>query len=418
MTATASNRDSRQTAMLAAALLVLALHALVYGNWMIDDAGITFAYARNLAAGHGLVAQPGAAPVEGYSNPLWTLVIAVAYALGTFSLAATPKVLAFVLVAGALTLIVRDLRARGASTFALGIPVLLLAACTPFVIWTTSGLENALLVLLVVLACTNTLAAVARTSGTSRRDLAAGAVAALLALTRPDAILYTAAHAVSVAGAEWTRGAGFVTRTIRRWLILAAGLLPIFGSYMAFRIGYFGDVVPNTYHAKQKPSAADLLSPGKLFDLIESATGDFAWVVPFFIAGVLGVLLLRRTVQARTLVFISYLGGGHCVVSGDAAGLDGRVQIRHSVLPAPVLHPGRTGDWGRDGAPASLGGTAPVPGSLRAVRRAGDHHVRVARDRIQRESAGAVELHPAIRGAGIRESGIHGQRGRAFRAHV
>ena len=43
------------------------------GDWIIDDAGISFAYARNLAEGHGLVSQPGRVPVEGFSNFLWVL---------------------------------------------------------------------------------------------------------------------------------------------------------------------------------------------------------------------------------------------------------------------------------------------------------------------------------------------------------
>ena len=50
---------------------IFGLHAAVFGGWLIDDAGITLAYARNVALGHGIVAQPGLTPVEGYSNPLW-----------------------------------------------------------------------------------------------------------------------------------------------------------------------------------------------------------------------------------------------------------------------------------------------------------------------------------------------------------
>jgi arabinofuranosyltransferase len=36
---------------------------------LFDDAMISMRYARNLAAGHGLVWNPGAEPVEGYTNP-------------------------------------------------------------------------------------------------------------------------------------------------------------------------------------------------------------------------------------------------------------------------------------------------------------------------------------------------------------
>ena len=67
-----------------AAALLLTLHALSFGSWIVDDAGISYAYARNLAAGHGLVSQPGMTPVEGYSKPLWVALWAIAFALHAF----------------------------------------------------------------------------------------------------------------------------------------------------------------------------------------------------------------------------------------------------------------------------------------------------------------------------------------------
>lgn len=302
-----TDRTAGRTLALVAALVLLALHAWWFGSWMIDDAGITFAYARNLAEGHGLVAQPGAPPVEGYSNPLWTLLVAALYGVGAFSVTLTPKVVAFLLTSVVVGLMFRDLRMGGRSTFSLTIPLVTLAACTPFVIWTMSGLENALLAALVALACANTLASVRDEASATGRDATAGVLSALLALTRPDAIVYLGAHAVSVATIEWTRGAGVVGRTIRRWVTQVATFAPVFGSYFAFRVFYFGDVVPNTYHAKQKPSPGDLLSPGKLFDLIESATGDFAWLVPFFVVGALGLVLVQRRLPLRLIVLGAYL---------------------------------------------------------------------------------------------------------------
>lgn len=290
------------------AVALMALHAWWFGEWMIDDAGITFAYARHLAAGHGLVAQAGASPVEGFSNPLWTLLIAGLYALGVFSLTLTPKLLAFAMITVVVVVINRDLRTSGHTGVSLAAPLMLIAACTPFVIWTMSGLENALLAMLVMLACANTLASAGDAGSGLRRDVLAGLLAGGLALTRPDAILYVGAHAVSVAAIEWTRGAARVSRTLRRWGTLLAAFLPVFGSYLVFRVLYFGDVVPNTYHAKQKPSPFDLLSPGKLFDLIESGTGDFAWVVPLFVGGALALLIARRRVSLRLVVLFAYLG--------------------------------------------------------------------------------------------------------------
>lgn len=50
--------------------LILAGHIAFYGSWIVDDAGIVFAYARNWVEGFGLVAFPGDPQVEGYTSPL------------------------------------------------------------------------------------------------------------------------------------------------------------------------------------------------------------------------------------------------------------------------------------------------------------------------------------------------------------
>src|SRR4051794_38635643 len=57
----------------AVALLLLERYIGVY---MPDDAYITYRYAENLAAGKGLVFNAAAAPVEGYSNLSWIVLLA------------------------------------------------------------------------------------------------------------------------------------------------------------------------------------------------------------------------------------------------------------------------------------------------------------------------------------------------------
>jgi hypothetical protein len=59
-------------------------HAAKYGNWIVDDAAITFSYARSLTDGAGPVLQPGQPPVEGYSNPAWLVLLAAGRLLGLF----------------------------------------------------------------------------------------------------------------------------------------------------------------------------------------------------------------------------------------------------------------------------------------------------------------------------------------------
>ena len=52
---------------------------MAFAAFFIEDAAITFSFSRNLIEGEGLVTYAGGERVEGYSNPLWTFLIAIFY---------------------------------------------------------------------------------------------------------------------------------------------------------------------------------------------------------------------------------------------------------------------------------------------------------------------------------------------------
>ena len=112
-------------------------------DWIIDDAGITFSYSRSFAQGHGLVSQPGMAPVEGYSNPLWMLAMVPFFFCGVFHPYIVPKLISYILVALTFWLLHR-LISRVTSDFlpATFATLSLLSVNASFLIWTCSGLEN------------------------------------------------------------------------------------------------------------------------------------------------------------------------------------------------------------------------------------------------------------------------------------
>src|SRR5215210_2075718 len=83
-TAPARQRPTRpwpEAAATATALSMAVVVRLAYGPWPIDDAYITFRYARNLAAGMGFVYNPGEA-VLGTTTPGYTLLLVPAAWLG------------------------------------------------------------------------------------------------------------------------------------------------------------------------------------------------------------------------------------------------------------------------------------------------------------------------------------------------
>ena len=210
-------------------LVFLALYTVVGTRFTIEDAGMSFAYARNLADGHGLVAYPGGAHVEGYSNPLWTFLLS-----GFALLGGSPRTAALGLgaVFGALSLPLGywvTVRARpGAGEVAL-LASALLAGSSQFVIWSASGLETSLFVFLLPAG----LALPLRWSWIPL---------ALLAMTRPEGIVYGVLLFVATRGTrsgEW--------RPALRWL--ACFLLPLL-VFEVWRLAYFAWPLPNTYYAK------------------------------------------------------------------------------------------------------------------------------------------------------------------------
>lgn len=235
-----------RAALAALVVLVYVAHASLYAPWVVDDAGISLAYARNLAEGHGLVAQPGAAPVEGYSNPLWVASLAAVHLVGGTELPFVPKALGGLCALLGLGLFASLLPGAVAAGFA----GLLCALNPSFVIWTTSGLENGLYVLGAGALAVFTLRATGAGGG-DRDALGAGLAAAAMALTRPEGIAWGAFFGVM----WWGRG-GHRGRAVR--VFAGAVAIPVL-LHMAGRVVVFGDVVPNTYHVKGGPDLVGMI---------------------------------------------------------------------------------------------------------------------------------------------------------------
>ena len=70
-------------------LLVFVFACLFFIDATSDDAYITMRYARNAAAGEGIVYNPGER-VEGYSNPLWLGLLVVAATIVTLVVYVVP----------------------------------------------------------------------------------------------------------------------------------------------------------------------------------------------------------------------------------------------------------------------------------------------------------------------------------------
>ncbi len=279
------NRAAQAT--FAAGLSVALYAALSTSFWFYvdDDAGITFTYARNLTDGFGLVLNPGGEKVEGYSNPLWLLLLAGARCIG-LDIVTTSKTLGLLFGAAAILATHRVLTRQAArrSEWALLAPVLV-ALSPPFVIWNNSGLENSLHALLLI----GLVGALAAGRWNGGRATLIGSILGLLSLSRPEGCLFTAASGLFIL---FSRRSG--RPSAREWLLVVSPALAVMAGLTLFRIVYFHDVLPNTFYAK-----ATQAHP---FRILNPFSGGWRYVAEGAAAGgwtlmliPVALLLLRRS---------------------------------------------------------------------------------------------------------------------------
>jgi hypothetical protein len=218
---------------------VLALYGWQYSRWgvVVDDAFISFRYAENLARHGELVFNLGES-VEGYSNFSWTLLLA-----GLASLGAAPEVSAPALgfCLGLLTLLAvywcarRVLECGRLPAF---VGTVWLALSVSWTFWSASGMESVLFSLLVVALWAGLWSRfVERRHGPA----ALGAVAALLALTRPEGLVFVLALPAALLARRRCR------RHVLWGTFVSIGLV---GAHLAWRHAYYEAWLPNSYAAK------------------------------------------------------------------------------------------------------------------------------------------------------------------------
>jgi arabinofuranosyltransferase len=340
----AGDRSSRRPAQVMRLVLVaLALLWAWHLRWLCDDAFISLRYARNLARGLGLVYNVGER-VEGYTNFLWTVLLA-----GAVRVHLDPAQVAIVLglLLFALTILLTDrlvgmLAPAQSDRLMVSAAAVVVSAHYTFASFATSGLETmlgaTLLVAMLERAC-------------ARAPVTAGVLAAAATLCRPDHILLAAALGLALLSLPGRR-----REAVRFGLVGAALYLP----YYLWRWSYYGDFFPNTYYAK----AGHLWYPsqGSIYLLASFSAGGL-WALLLVAAS--GAGQRRHDLLFRYLALALALYGGYLLkIGGDF--MYGRLlcplipplAVAASVAARDLLAAGR----GRAALVASLGVlVAPVP---------------------------------------------------------
>ncbi len=252
--------------------------AVLY-RWTCDDAFITFRYARNLVEGHGLVFNPGER-VEGYTNFLWTLWSAVGLWLG-LSAEAWADFWSIGAFGGSLLLLLR-LHSRFAektNSKLRGLPIAALAAALhpDWQIYASSGLETSLFTFLLLAG----YFLVSREEAGWRLSACAGLLMGAAFLTRQDGVIPAFVMGLYILWA-YRRPIGSALAYTLSFSLLAA-------PFLAWRLSYYGQLLPNTYYAK----SANLTWYSQGWEYVSLYFWRY-WALLFVIPLLIAVRLLTR----------------------------------------------------------------------------------------------------------------------------
>lgn len=300
-------------------IALLILHGLLYLRglaWdVVDDAYISFRYARNLMEGHGLVFNIGE-KVEGYTNFLWTTLLAPFIGLGV---PPAPIAVMAGLAFGGMTLwLAYRLGNWRGGPWVGATAALFLALDGSFALWSVGGMETAMFTCLVL---AGTFAYLREQSDPHRWPLS-GLLFALAAMTRPEGVMLftvTAGHQVLVRVFEERRP--FRYQDLIR-ILLFCGL---WGSYFLGRWWYYGFFLPNTFYAKVAPEgtrAQIMRGVRYLLTFARIHLGYISWLP-------LAVLFLLRRVDR----WVTYALGMMCAYGAYVVYVGGDWSVGRFLVP-------------------------------------------------------------------------------------
>lgn len=248
------------------ALLTYLLNTYRLQQLILDDAYITFRFARNLAAGQGFVWNLGGPPVEGFTSILHVMLIATAMRLGM-----QPEVASLTLAVGSVlatvAIIAIVLRRHFGPIFPATAVILGIYLIDPTTAaLSTNGLETQFFVLLLAIGYVVGLAFIEAPTWANACWLSLAVF--LSVLGRPEGVVYgTAMYAVLgiyVGVLLWRKDPSAVT--IARRFLWSASFLALLGAgYAAWKYSYFGYLLPNSFYVKSNQVSLAGLDPVKQY---------------------------------------------------------------------------------------------------------------------------------------------------------
>ena len=289
-------RERTRHAIILGAVLAVAFVELIRTAWISDDAAITLRSVLNLLHGYGATYNVDER-VQAYTHPLWFGLIAAA-SLVTRNVFVSTFILSIAISLVVLWMLVARVGTRFWAAM-LGVAALILSKA--YVDFSTSGLENPLSHLLVLLA---TVAAVRAIERHDQKAVTAFFVScSLLYLARPDLLLLMLPTSLLVA-IRYLHQPGMLVRCV------LVGAIPAV-AWTAWSLYYYGFPFPNTAYAKLGagvPLSERSVQGGVyLLDSIARDPLTLAFIGAGVVAGLTSSSILDRVLAAGCLLYVGFV---------------------------------------------------------------------------------------------------------------
>ena len=228
--------------------LILLLFQLLFWNFTIDDAFISFRYAKNLFLNQEIVFNIGETPVEGYSNFLWVMWMTLSFVFNI-------EIVFFSKISGLIfchlsVLILYKLAFRLSKSKNLSYLVILFYVITPNIaLWSVGGLETSLFTFLLLVSVYLFIIDI---SVRKNHILKLSPFSFLaLSLTRHEGVVL---FALTLIFFTYLLIKSNEINKNRRFLLLfcyGGSFIITYAPYFLWRIAYYNNIFPHTFVAKQ-----------------------------------------------------------------------------------------------------------------------------------------------------------------------
>ncbi len=278
---------------------ILALAVLLPNAWISDDAYISLRAAKNLLLGYGPTFNISER-VQVFTHPLWMVPLTLSQALFPHHTAIAVMGFGIAFTLAAMIIFLRDIK----PIWLIALTTLLMLSSKAFIDFSTSGLENPLLYVLIVLFAHEYLG--------KQRVFRLALLASLAATTRADAALLFVPAFFPLIWGHWRERAF--------WVDLAKGMLPLI-IWELFSATYFGYLLPNTVYAKVNTGFPHSVLYLHGWYYLQNSFDIDKVTLPIIVLGMLAGLVernMRKLLLSAGIIlyFIALFGAGGDYMSG------------------------------------------------------------------------------------------------------